>query len=59
MLNAFSREGPEKDYVQDQILQEATKVLTVLNSGASVYVCGAADMAAGEAPHDLVLAQDM
>jgi len=46
LLTAFSREGSEKHYVQDEIRAKATEFLTVLNMGASVYVCGAGDMAA-------------
>lgn len=39
------KQGSEKVYVQHKIAERSFDVLSVLNSGACVYVCGAADMA--------------
>lgn len=38
-------QGAEKVYVQDKIVERSFDVLSVLNSGANVYVCGGVDMA--------------
>jgi sulfite reductase (NADPH) flavoprotein alpha-component len=37
---AFSRDQPEKIYVQDRIAQHAKEVVAWLDGGASFYVCG-------------------
>lgn len=44
---AFSREGPEKLYVQDMILRRTEQVRTALEAGGVVYVCGAMKMCKG------------
>lgn len=48
MITAFSRESEKKVYVQDKLLENATKVMDLLDKGAFFYVCGdAANMARG------------
>jgi len=37
---AFSRDQPEKIYVQDRMLENATKLWEWIESGAHIYVCG-------------------
>ncbi len=37
---AFSRDQPEKIYVQDRIRENAAELVSWLDSGASFYVCG-------------------
>lgn len=37
---AFSREGPEKVYVQDRLLDRAKEVAEMIQNGASIFVCG-------------------
>jgi NADPH-ferrihemoprotein reductase len=46
VLTAFSRDGTDKVYVQHKIEEHATEVLTLINAGAAIYVCGSAAMAA-------------
>jgi len=41
---AFSRDQPEKIYVQDKIRQRATEFFHWLENGATLYVCGAKKM---------------
>jgi sulfite reductase (NADPH) flavoprotein alpha-component len=41
---AFSRDQPEKIYVQDKIRQRAEEFLQWLENGATLYVCGAKRM---------------
>lgn len=41
---AFSRDQPEKIYVQDKIRQKAGEFFSWLENGASLYVCGAKRM---------------
>jgi sulfite reductase (NADPH) flavoprotein alpha-component len=41
---AFSRDQPEKVYVQDKIRQRAGEFFSWLENGASLYVCGAKRM---------------
>ena len=46
MITAFSRETEKKVYVQDKLLENAAKVVELLDKGAFFYVCGdAANMA--------------
>jgi NADPH-ferrihemoprotein reductase len=45
VLTAFSRDGPNKVYVQHKIEQHSAQVLTLINGGAAIYVCGSASMA--------------
>lgn len=40
---AFSRDQPEKIYVQDRMLQQGKELFQWLEGGASVYVCGSKD----------------
>ena len=37
---AFSRDGPEKRYVQHALLEEAADVAAFIDRGATVYLCG-------------------
>jgi sulfite reductase (NADPH) flavoprotein alpha-component len=41
---AFSRDQPEKVYVQDKIKQRAGEFFNWIENGASLYVCGAKRM---------------
>lgn len=46
LITAFSREGPDKVYVQDRLRDYGPEVSRLLNHGAHIYVCGdAANMA--------------
>ncbi|KAI0889007.1 NADPH-cytochrome P450 reductase [Annulohypoxylon maeteangense] len=46
MINAFSREGPKKVYVQHRLKERAQEVNELLEKKAYIYVCGdAANMA--------------
>jgi NADPH-ferrihemoprotein reductase len=48
MITAFSRESEKKVYVQDKLLQNASKVVELIDKGAFFYVCGdAGNMAKG------------
>lgn len=48
MVTAFSRETEKKVYVQDKLLENAEKVIALMNKGAFFYVCGdAGNMARG------------
>ncbi len=40
---AFSRDGPEKRYVQHALLEEAADVRAFIEGGATVYLCGDAN----------------
>jgi sulfite reductase (NADPH) flavoprotein alpha-component len=45
---AFSRDQPEKDYVQHRLRAQAPRVREWLDAGAAIYLCGSLDgMAAG------------
>ena len=37
---AFSREGPEKVYVQDFLRAQSARIAALLDAGATVFVCG-------------------
>ena len=37
---AFSREGPEKVYVQDKLKAQAQEVADIVKTGGSIFVCG-------------------
>lgn len=50
---AFSREGPERVYVQDRLREEAGELYRWLAEGAHLYVCGATRM--GQAVHRTLL----
>ncbi|OAL06854.1 cytochrome P450 reductase 2 [Phaeosphaeriaceae sp. SRC1lsM3a] len=46
VITAFSRSsGEKKAYVQDRVEEHAPEVLDMLQNGASMYICGKADMA--------------
>lgn len=47
LVNAFSREGKEKVYVQHRLAQEADRVWKMLEEGGHFYVCGDASSMAG------------
>ena len=45
---AFSRDQPEKLYVQHRLLEQGAEVYAWLEAGAHVYVCGSGQAMAGE-----------
>ncbi|KAF7115492.1 hypothetical protein CNMCM5793_002450 [Aspergillus hiratsukae] len=45
VINAFSRYGERKVYVQDKVLEVKDKIAGLLDKDAAVYICGSADMA--------------
>lgn len=45
IINAFSRSGERKVYVQDKLLEVKDRVAEFLEKDAAVYICGSADMA--------------
>lgn len=46
MVNAFSREGKEKVYVQHKLYERKDEIMKLIDAGAFIYVCGdAAKMA--------------
>jgi sulfite reductase (NADPH) flavoprotein alpha-component len=53
---AFSRDQPEKIYVQDRIWQRRTDLIEWLDGGASFYVCGDANAMAKDVRATLVRA---
>jgi sulfite reductase (NADPH) flavoprotein alpha-component len=53
---AFSRDQPEKIYVQDRIAQHAKEVVAWLDGGASFYVCGDATRMAKDVRNAVVKA---
>ncbi|GJD32303.1 Sulfite reductase [NADPH] flavoprotein alpha-component [Methylobacterium adhaesivum] len=53
---AFSRDQPEKVYVQDRIAQHARELVEWLDGGASFYVCGDANRMAKDVRNAVVRA---
>jgi sulfite reductase (NADPH) flavoprotein alpha-component len=51
---AFSRDQPEKVYVQDRIIANAAEVFTWLEEGAHFYVCGDANRMAHDVHEALI-----
>ena len=51
---AFSRDQPEKVYVQDRMREKASELYAWLDSGAHFYVCGDANRMAGDV-HEALL----
>jgi len=51
---AFSRDQPEKIYVQDRIIANAAEVFTWLEEGAHFYVCGDANRMAHDVHEALI-----
>jgi NADPH-ferrihemoprotein reductase len=45
VINAFSRYGEKKVYVQDKLLEVKNRIAGLLEKDAAVYICGSADMA--------------
>ena len=50
---AFSRDQPEKIYVQDRIREKGAEVIRWLEEGAILYLCGDADDMARGVEHAL------
>lgn len=51
---AFSRDQPEKIYVQDRMRENAAQLWSWLNEGAVFYVCGDAERMAGDVHQALI-----
>ncbi len=51
---AFSRDQQEKIYVQHKMMQQGTEILSWLNDGASIYVCGAKDPMSADVENTLL-----
>ncbi len=51
---AFSRDQPEKVYVQDRMIQQATELYQWLEQGAHFYVCGDANRMAHDVHEALI-----
>ena len=60
IVTAFSREGPEKVYVQHRLRENAPLVSDLLKQKANVYVCGDASNMAREVSSTLaqILAEE-
>ena len=45
MHTAYSRDGPEKVYVQHRIAEHSDDIVAWIDAGAHIYICGDAGMA--------------
>jgi len=51
---AFSRDGNQKEYVQDKLIQNSKEIFNWLENGAHVYICGDMKKMAGDVQNTLL-----